>query len=532
MARIVQTGDITPQTKLSDRDREYIYNGLDSCVTLEVLEECLELVDNTSGATYDFSRRLQGPILEMSLRGTKIDQALRQQVLLQTRREITQIERQLNTILEEGVGVKMSWRSNEQLKNLMYNVFQLKPIRKRNANGLMRPTVNRDALERLKFYMIAEPICNHILKLRELDKRRQLLETGIDQDGRLRTSYNIAGTNTGRLSSSASDFGTGTNTQNIDRKLRQIFIADPGMKLANIDLEQADARNVGAIIWNLFYATHGPEYAGAYLDMCESGDLHTRVCRMAWPNLAWPEDEALWRSIADDIAYRGDTYRDLAKKLGHGTNYYGTPRTMAIHAKTKTSIIEDFQRNYFSAFPSIGTFDKDLRLSESAAPENWHDSVRWQLIHGGYLTTTHFNRRRFFYGRKADPRTVRQAIAYEPQSMTADEIDTGILNIWGRNSIELLIQVHDNILFQFPEHLENEIIPWAIEALTVTLELSGGRQFAVPVEAKTGWNWGDCRMDKNGEVSDNPNGLIKWTGNDKRVRIPEQEVLSLKELIG
>jgi DNA polymerase I-like protein with 3'-5' exonuclease and polymerase domains len=49
----------------------------------------------------------------------------------------------------------------------------------------------------------------------------------------MRTSYNIAGTRTGRLSSSFSEFGaSGTNFQNIEERLREIFVADPGHKLA------------------------------------------------------------------------------------------------------------------------------------------------------------------------------------------------------------------------------------------------------------------------------------------------------------
>src|SRR6516165_6883191 len=72
-----------------------------------------------------------------------------------------------------------------------------------------------------------------------------------------------------------SDFGTGTNLQNIEDRLRSVFVADKGMKFAYVDLEQAESRLVGAIEWNLFRD-------GTYLDACESGDLHTSVCRLAW----------------------------------------------------------------------------------------------------------------------------------------------------------------------------------------------------------------------------------------------------------
>lgn len=490
---------------LDAADLEWIYNGLDVCVTAEVLGEIKQQLDDTTRATYEFSKALQAPVLEMSMRGLLVDQVRRTEVLEQYKRDIVKVAANLDRILEEGIGCKINWRSPVQLKSLLYDVLGLPPVRKRNAKGFMAPTANRDALERLGAnYFLAEPICNHLLTLRDLDKKRGFLETEIDPDGRMRANFNIAGTNTGRLASSMSDFGTGTNLQNVDRDLRSVFVADPGMKFANLDLEQADARNVGAICWNLFLDEWGEEKAGAYLDACESGDLHTTVCRMAWTDLAWPEDTKGWRAIADQIAYRNMTYRDLAKRLGHGTNYYGTPRTMAKHSKVQTSIIDEFQRKYFRAFPAIGAYDK------SDKSPSWHRNVAQQISDVGSITTL-FGRRRYFFGRPSEPETLREAIAYAPQSMTADEIDIGILALWRANRIQLLLQVHDSILIQYPEEKEDEIVPWALDTLRTTLRLKGGREFTVPTEAKVGWNYGDSS-------DDNPDGLAKWKGHDERKR--------------
>jgi hypothetical protein len=121
---------------------------------------------------------------------------------------------------------------------------------------------------------------------RDLGKSIGFLETAIDPDGRIRSDLKIAGTVTGRFASSITDFGTGTNLQNVTESLRSVFVADPGYKFANLDLEQGDSRNVGAICWNLF--CDNPDWdertAGAYLDACESGDLHTTVAKMAYKN--------------------------------------------------------------------------------------------------------------------------------------------------------------------------------------------------------------------------------------------------------
>lgn len=492
--RIIQTANLKPN-ELGRNDTDWVYNGLDCCVTLEILYEIESYLDNTTAATYNFSRMLQAPVMEMSLRGLRVDQRRRNEVLNGLLRDIQTIGDNLNTIISEGIGVQVNWRSPVQLKSLLYDVMGLPPVRKRNAQGKMAPTANREALERLSSYFWAEPICNHLLALRDADKKRQFLQTGVDSDGRMRTLYNIAGTNTGRLSASESLFGTGTNLMNVGRDLRDVFIADPGMKFCNLDLEQADARNVGAVCWNLFVERYGERFAGAYLDACERGDLHTFVCKMAWTNLDWPEDESEWRGVADQIAYRSDSYRDLAKKLGHGTNFYGQPPTMAKHSKVPKGMIQEFQQNYFRTFPCIS---------------EWHNNVRQQLKDWGYITTL-LGRKRHFHGRYNDDSTLREAIAYEPQSLTADEIDLGIIRLWRENRVQLLLQVHDSILFQYPEEMEEEIVPWAMEKLKTKIQLKKGREFFVPVEAQVGWNYGK-HSDKN------PDGLMKWKGGDDRKR--------------
>lgn len=514
--KIINTGILRPDTPLTPNEKDWVYNGLDCCVTQEILEALLPQIDNQTAGTYAFSRDLQAPILEMAMRGLLVHQRRRADVLQLFLSRIATLSNQLTELVKEGIGFpaentiekgkpKYWWRSPAQLKNLLYDVMQLPVQRKRNAEGLMMPSTNRESVEKLQQYFYAEPLCLHLLALRDLDKKRQFLETEIDADGRMRTSFNIAGTNTGRLASSMSDFGSGTNLQNVDRDLRSIFIADPGYKFANLDLEQADARNLGALCWTHFLDSHGPEFAGAYLNLCESGDLHTNVSRLARPHLQWTDDPALNRKLADTKFYRNDSYRDLDKKLGHGTNYLGSPRTMAKHAHVQLVEVERFQKNYFSALPCI--------------PE-YHKRVQHDLNEYGQLTTL-FGRRRFFFGRRKDAATLREAVAYCPQSMTAEEINKGMLEVWRDGRTQLLVQVHDSILFQFPEELEDVIVPWALKTLRIPLDLPGGRNFVVPTEAKVGWNWGD-------KSDTNPDGLIKWKGGDDRRRTDLDWKLSVR----
>jgi DNA polymerase I len=520
MARIIQTGDLKPGQKLSQNENDWIYNGLDCCVTIEVRDALLPLLDNTTASTYQFSKELQAPILEMSMRGVRVDMAAYSKALREVRIKIDKISAQFEAICLDGIGTSVAWRSPHQVKKLFYEILNLKPLLKRSADGLYKPTVNREALEKMCDYYLGEPLAIRLLALRDLDKKRQFLETNLDKDNRIRTSYNIAGTNTGRLASSMTEFDTGGNLQNVDRELRYPFIPDPGYKFCNIDLRQGDARNVGAICWNLFYETCGAAFAGSYLDACESGDLHTVVSRMVWHELGWTDDPKQNKKVAEQLAYRADSYRQLAKKLGHGTNYIGTPRTMAKHTKTSTSLITDFQSRYFGAFPCI---------------KEWHKSVREALLGTGQITTL-LGRRRSFFGRPDDAATIREATAYEPQSLTADQIDTALLRLHREQElyrIQLLLQVHDSILFQYPEDLEAEVVPWAMKRAQIEMGLAGGRKFVVPTDAKIGWNWGDVAYNKDGSIKDNQQGLMEFNPDkpDTRKRAALEQPRSLRDLL-
>jgi len=511
--RIFDTSGLRPTDKHTADEASWIYNGLDCCVTLEVRDKLRDQIaaePENVRETYRVAMEKLAPVNYMNLRGLLVDESARRYAIDHYRKDLGVLWRRFDRLMEETLGYTINWRSHVQLKALFYDTFQLKKVRKRNSKGEFAPTVNADALERFCDYLYPQVYARYILALRVLGKKISFLETEVDPDGRMRTSLNIAGTDTGRFSSKFSAFGSGSNLQNVEDRLRGVFKADPGMIFVNVDLEQADARNVGARIYEAFYDSHGPEEAGRFLDACESGDLHTTVTRMVWPDLGWGDDPKENRAIADQIFYRDHSYRDMSKKLGHGTNYYGTPRTMAMHAKVETYIIEAFQRKYFNAFPLIGNYDHDLEK------DDWHGWVYRQLRDVGSITNL-FGRRRIFFDRYKELTTLRAAIAYDPQSNTGEELDRGWLQLWrGMPEAQLLLPVHDSILFQLPYDGLNELLPRALDLLKVTITLKGGRQFHVPLEAAVGWNWAKSRFNKKTGLWENAYGLRKWTGQEER----------------
>lgn len=482
--------------------QEWIYNGLDCCVTLEVYDAISPSLNEITGETYAHALALQAPILEMECRGIRVDREAVGLVSAQLERQKAILVESLNEILREGLGIEpINPASPQQLKTLFYETLGLPPIRNRG-----QVTTDRKALERLRDNFYAEPLVNHILAIRDHNKKLGVLRTGVDPDGRMRTSYNIAGTDTGRLSSYASAFYTGTNLQNITQELRRIFIADPGKKIAYIDLEQAESRDVGAIIWNLFQD-------GTYLDFCESGDLHTSVCRMTWPHMPWTGDLKKDKLLAKQPFYRDFDYRDAAKRLGHGTNYHGKAEHMAREVRIPFPLVSEFQRSYFKAFPGI---------------PRWHEWVRAKLIRDGWITT-HMGRQRWFFGRRWENDTLNAAIAYEPQSAVADYLNRGLLQVWKSGICEVLLQVHDAIVIQFPEERENEVVPEVMRLLSWETPLLHDRTLRIPTEAFVGWNWAYA-MDHKTKTITNPDGLVPYNGNDSRKRSKTVSFLDRKLL--
>ena len=403
------------------------YSGMDSALTLEIeqatkhLEEC----EHTK-LIYAFERGMQAPALEMSTRGFRVDPIYREVATKHAQDKLKTTLEILSIISHAIWGRDLNPASPTQLKAFFYDTMKLKPI-VRYEHGEAKTPMNRETLESLAGYYYAAPVVNTVLLARELLKTLQVLKTEIDGDMRWRCSYNIGGTSTGRWSSSKSSIGTGNNFQNITEELRRGFIPDPGRKLYGIDLEQAEAREVGWFCGVVFGDW-------TYLDMVERGDLHTQVARMCWPKLPWTGDLKHDRSIADRRFYRHFTYRDATKRLGHGTNYMGRPATMAAHTKIPRATCEQFYERYLTEIPAIALM---------------HQWVANEIQTKKFLINA-FGRRRDFFDRTDSDETIRGAVAYLFQSATGDRLNLGLWRLWKYlgTVVELLSQLHDAAYFQ------------------------------------------------------------------------------------
>lgn len=506
MADIIHTHELTQESirNFAGFKLDQIYNALDCCLTVEILEE-MKRLNNQVPIIYDFERALQAPALDMMLRGFMVDQYERRKRADELREHIAfvnaRLQRMAAVFIDRPLGLGVAQKkwgllnpnSTDQLIIFFYSHLRLSPIY-RYEGGTKRTPMDRDTLEKLEENWLAGPFVSAILNIREDSKSLKVLETEIDSDGRMRTSYNIASTTTGRWSSSKNAEGTGGNLQNWKERLRRVMVADYGWKICAIDLEQADAREIGFTMGVLFDDW-------TYLNACESGDLHTNSSKLIWPELGWPGDAKLDRQVAETIFYRDFSFRDMSKRGGHAVTYVAQPRTVASHLKIPLKVAQGFYDRFFGAYPSI---------------------PRLHMWTAGELQTTrqlctYFGRRRHFLGRPNDDSTLREAVAFLGQSPTADRMSLGVYRLWDRlrHRVRLLAQLHDAVYFLYRPDEEQEIIPLAMDCIQIPVKAPNGRSFTVPGEAKIGWNWSrkhntdkPCDPKKN---PFNPNGLIKWS---------------------
>lgn len=479
------------------------YNGLDTIATFQLWKVLEAQLDSKPWArqTYDLSTKLSDPAMYAMLRGILVDTTFFNPLREQFIEEIGWIEDRLDFITQNlGLGI-INLASPMQVKWL-FECLKCPLSSSDRAHIEKALSANPDLA----------PICNLILMWRDRAKMLQSLNPSmVDPDGRMRTFYRIAGTVSGRWSSSENALWSGTNLQNIKRdvdedksgyaSLRRIFIADKGKKFLNFDLERADSWAVGLEA----FACSGDM---SYVEACGSFDLHTYVSRLVWSNLGWTGDPAKDQKIAKQFFYRQYDYRFMSKKGGHGTNYGGQARTLAAQMKIPIVVAQEFQDAYFEAFPGIA---------------KWQHHTAKTLQTTASLTNL-FGRRRNFHDRLDSMATLREGLGYLGQSTTSDYLNRCILNLWDFQKtgapFEFLAQVHDSVLIQYEPEQEELVLKMIKNACEVDIEttapngLTLSRQ--IPIEISVGWNW-------SAESEHNPDGLKKVDNKDERTRTAEPE---------
>jgi DNA polymerase-1 len=393
------------------------------------------------------------PVLaELEWNGILIDTALLKELSVRYTGQIGEITKEIFTL----AGTEFNLNSPKQVSDVLFGLLNI-PHSKKTKVGSFETNV--DVLEKLaREYPIARKILDH----REIQK---LLSTYIDAfpqsinplTGRVHTSFNQTVAVTGRLSS------TDPNLQNIPvrtdagKQIREAFIAPEGYAIVSADYSQIELRVLAHLSKDVFLTS-------AFLD---DKDIHTQTASAIYgcfPEMVTPEMRRSAKTINFGLMY-GMGPINLSRQLGISFAEAGT-----------------FIDTYFRQFPSIKGY---IESSIAKAREV------------GY-TETMLGRRRYLPDINAQNRNVREAaertaINTPVQGTAADIIKIAMIDIQKKlpdafPKVKMLLQVHDELVFEAPQEGAAAFAAWVKERMGAALKLD----VPLKVDAGIGNNWSEA----------------------------------------
>ena len=315
------------------------------------------------------------------------------------------------------------------------------------------------------------PIIGLILEYRELQK---MLSTYIDniplmvaEDGRLHAKFLQTGTTTGRMSSQDPNLQNIPNKSELGMEVRKAFMSDKGTKLVAFDYSQIEIR-IAAFL-------SGDK---KLLEIFKKGeDVHTAVASEVF---GVPLDKV------------DKEMRRRAKVINFGIMYGMGVSALKQNLTTETVQIsraeaQKFYDDYFAKFSGLASY---------------LDSVKADAVRVGY-TETLFGRRRYFDGIKSKIPFIRamaerMAINAPIQGTEADIVKLAMIKVdeylRKENLLDkvcLLLQVHDELVFEIENSLVEKVIPKIKEIMENVVDLKKTRGVVCKAEAKVGDNWGE-----------------------------------------
>ncbi|MCI9036901.1 MAG: DNA polymerase I [Oscillospiraceae bacterium] len=385
-------------------------------------------------------------LAEMELAGFRVDaQALRSLGEILT----TAIE-----TLEQKIysyAGKFNINSPKQLGQILFEDLQM-PHGKRTKTGW---STNADVLEKLRGI---HPIVGEVLEYRQYAKLKSTYVDGllkvIPPDGRVRTSFQMTVTATGRLSSTEPNLQNIPTRTELGSELRRMFVADEGKVLVDADYSQIELRLLAHI--------SGDE---AMRDAFLSGeDFHTVTASHVF-GVPLPQVTVQMRRAAKAVNFG----------IVYGISAFSLSQDLGVTVADAKAYMDA----YFARFPGV---------------KQYMDGVIERAKAEGYVETL-FHRRRALPEIKSSNYSMRSfgervALNMPIQGTAADIIKLAMVKVSERLKQEglaakLIMQVHDELIVECPEAEAA-----AVQEL-LTEEMEGVYALAVPLtaEAHSGKNW-------------------------------------------
>ncbi|OOG53744.1 DNA polymerase I [Rhodanobacter sp. C03] len=437
-----------------DLDTACRYAAEDADITLRLhhaLWPKLESVPTLRKVYQDIEIPLVPVLAAMERRGVLIDGDELRRQSQQLGKRMLELQRQSYAL----AGREFNLDSPKQLQAILFDELGLQ-AKLKTPTG--QPSTNEEALEAIAD---THELPRLILDYRGLAKLRSTYTDKLSgivnpRTGRVHTSYHQGAVATGRISSSD------PNLQNIPvrteegRRIRQAFIAPPGWRVLAADYSQIELRIMAHL--------SGDE--GLLRAFHEGGDVHRATAAEVF-GLKPEEVSTNQRRAAKAINFG----------LMYGMSAFGLARQLGVDRGEAS----DYMARYFSRYPGVRAF---------------MDATREQAHRDGYVETI-FGRRLYLENLTSRNQGLRQgaeraAVNAPMQGSAADIIKRAMIAVagWiaGRDDVHMLMQVHDELVFEVRADAVDEVRAAVIE------RMSGAAELAVPllVDVGVGANWDEA----------------------------------------
>ena len=395
---------------------------------------------------YDVELPLCAVLARMEQRGFLIDRAALAQFGETLQTSITQLEQQIYA----AAGAPFNINSPKQLGKVLFEDMQL-PHGKKTKTGW---STNADVLDKLR----GLPIVADVLQYRQYAKLKSTYADGllkaVSPDGRIRTSFQMTVTATGRLSSTEPNLQNIPTRTELGSQMRRMFVAAPGNVLVDADYSQIELRLLAHI--------SGDE---AMCRAFRSGeDFHTLTAARVFH--VEPQD------VTPEMRRR-------AKAVNFGVVYGISPFSLSQDIGVTVAEAKEYMERYFQTYTGVRAYMD--RIVEQARADGYVETLMHRRRALPELKSSNHNLRAF---------GERVALNMPIQGTAADLMKLAMVRVERRLADEglaaqLIMQVHDELIVECPEDEAARV-----QAL-LEEEMSGVMTLAVPLpaEAHCGKNW-------------------------------------------
>ena len=391
-------------------------------------------------------------LIKVETNGAKIDEKM----LSKYSDELAIKIEELSKASFEMAGEEFNMDSPKQLVEILYNKLDL-PVLKKTPKG--QPSTNEGTLQRLAEQFELPKI---IIEYRGLAKLKStytdsLINIQHPITKRIHTSYQQAVTSTGRLSS------TEPNLQNIPiktaegRKIREAFIPEKGNVLISADYSQIELRIMAHLSGdkNLTYAFNN------------NIDVHSSTASEVF-NIPLEDVTAEHRRSAKAINFG----------LIYGMSAFGLTRQLGIPRHEAQAYLD----TYFERYTGVKEYMDSTK--ELAKKNLYVETILGRKLHVASINDSNGLRRQA---------AERAAINAPLQGSAADIIKKAMVDVdkWigdDNPNIKLIMQVHDELIFEANKDFANDAIGHIVKLMESTIELN----IPLIVDANKGKNWNEA----------------------------------------